>query len=774
MTIVKYIRWVTTSRNAKYLMILVLGFIVVSALGLKELTLASDYKIFFDKNDENLLRLEGLQETYTKTDNIFIMIQTPNSVYNKDSLALIHEMTQSLWQVPYSSRVDSVSNYPYSYADGDDIIIEEFILEVENINPEKIRFMKDEIPEEKDLVDKLVTSDGIYAAINVTILLPGEDVKKETMEVNAQVAEILARLRNSYPDHKVYVTGILPMNGAFFKAAKHDFITLIPLMMLFVLIIAGLVLNSVSAAFIILGVVLLSFLGALGMAGWIGIQLSAPSISAPIIMFTVIVASSIHIITYIKRLGNKKTARESVVASYRRNATPVVMSHITTVIGFLAMNASDSPPFRDLGNIVVLGVIFSLILVLTILPYILSKVVLASKNFLVLLVSSFSKALAEWVISYRSIILVLIPSVTIGLFLLGLNNELDDNLVKYFDRSVEFRQHAEAVDEHFSGIYNIDYSLSTGRENGTFNIEFLKFVESFELWLGQQDQVVSVDSPLHRIKDLNRLINGDDDTYYRVSIDSNQVAQNFLLYEMSLPFGRDTSNFISLNKESLKVTARLRNQSSQQMISFEGSVNHWLNKNKPENVKIDYSSPAIIFSHIGASSIVSLLQGAFFALMVISCVMIFIFRSFFIGLASLLPNILPIGAAFGVWYLLSGQISMGLAGIAAMAIGIVVDDTVHFLYQYMQGLKRGLSPIESVRQTFDKTMAAIIISSVLLAIGFILLATSSFEKNADMGILTSVTILLALVFDLLLLPAIAMLFIKNKKSDKTQVLGEET
>lgn len=757
--------WITSSRSSLYLISFVLATVLISAVGLKNLELSSDYKIFFDKNDKDLLRLEQMQQVYTKTENVFVMVEPPaDTVFDKTTLTLIHDMTQKFWKVPFTSRVDSITNYLHSYAEGDDILIEDFIYEPEEIDADRIKFMEKEVLIEKDLLGKLVTVEGQFTAINLTTLLPGKDNKAEVLAVNASVEAIIAKFKQQYPDYRFYTSGITTMNAAFLKAAQRDFVTLVPLMMVFVLVVAGLVLGSASSALTMLAIVLMSFAAALGLAGWFGIKLSAPSISAPIIMFTVIVASSVHIMAYVKRkVCEGYSAQKAVMESYQRNASPIILSHITTIIGFLSMNSSDSPPFRDLGNIVVFGVIFSLILVMTLLPWILARLNHSTVNQLIPGVGKLAGSVADRVIHSRKPILLLMMPLAVGIAMLGLNNNLNDNLIRYFDKSVEFRLHAEAVDQQFSGIYNIDYSLNSGRENGIFEPDYLKFLETFENWLEQQPEVVAVESPLHRIKDLNQLMNGDKASFYRIPKNKATAAQNFLLFEMFLPYGRDTGNFINIDKSSLKLTTRLRNSSSQQMIAFEQRVNEWLEKRQPDFVAIEYSSPAVVFSHIGITSINSLLKGAAMAMLIISVALVFVFRSALIGMVSLIPNILPIAAAFGVWNLLSGEISMGLAGVAAMAIGIVVDDTVHFLFHYIKGIRQGLSPEECVRQTFEKTMSAIFVSSVLLVMGFMLLATSSFEKNSDMGVLTSVTILLALLFDILLLPAIAMTFIHQRK-----------
>ena len=757
------IPWLLKSSGSRWLLFITIILTIISAVGLKNMGLSSDYKIFFDKNDNDLIVLESIESTYTATDNVFIMIASmQGDIYNPATFKLIYQLTQQLWTVPYVSRVDSLTNFPYSKAEADDIAIEEFIYEPEQINIEHIDYIRGAAQGERDLVGSLITRDGKFTAINITTLMPGKDHKSEILAITNAIDPLLEQYRSDYPEHQFYATGIVTMNGAFFKAAKRDFVTLIPIMILFVIVAAGIILGSAQAAASIFMVLILSLLGALGLAGWLSINLSAPSVSAPIIMFTVIIASSIHIITYIKRqliLGESQY--NAVLKSYQHNAKPIIVSHITTIIGFVAMNASDSPPFRDLGNIVALGVMFSLILSFTLLPALLLKVKLSGKATYASKIFNNMEGLSNFVITKQKFILYLLVPFSLLFASLSFLNQPNDDLIKYFNKSVPFRAEAETIDQHFSGLYNIGYSISSNKDNGIFMVEYLQFIEHFDRWLLQQPEVVITDGPLHRIKQLNRLMNSDKPNDYRIPDSATMAAQHFLLYEMSLPFGKDVGNQISFDKSALKLTARLKNTASVEMIAFEKKVNQWLLDNKPDFVTFIYSSPSLIFSHIGQSNISSLLKGALMAFIVISLALALVFRSVYIGFLTLIPNLIPVGAAFGFWYCIQGQISMGLAGVSAMAIGIIVDDTVHFLYQYINGLKRGLTPEQSVKTTFDNTMSAIVISSILLVIGFMLLSSSSFEKNAHMGMLTSGTILLALMFDLIVLPAIAMRFIRK-------------
>lgn len=770
------VTWLLDSTASRWLLLITLAITLVSIIGLKNMGLSSNYKIFFDDADRDLQTLEQMETTYSTTDNIFIMVKSKNSdVYNVNTLNLVFALTEQLWTVEHVSRVDSLANFMFSQADGDDILIEEFIYETSQITTEYAQSIKLAASQERDLVGSLVTTNGMYTAINVTATLPGLDHKTETLALTSGVEALLANMQREYPEHEFATTGLVTMNGAFFQAAKSDFTVLIPIMIVFVLVAAGIILGSIGASLCILVVLLSSLLAALGLAGWLNINLSAPSISAPIIMFTVIVASSIHIISYVKRqLLEGSSQYKAILLSYQHNGKPIIVSHLTTIVGFLAMNSSDSPPFRDLGNIVAFGVVFSLLLSFTLLPAMLFKVKLSTTKSNTLNLFSNMDRFTHILLKMKKPILYILVPLCFLISFLGFLNESNDDLIKYFNESVEFRKQSEAVDKQFSGLYNIGYSLETTSKDGIFSIAYLKFIEQFDSWLTEQPEVVVTTSPLHRMKQLNRLMNADDAHYYRLADNATMAAQHFLLYEMSLPFGRDVNDMVSFDKSAMKLTARLHNSSSVAMIDFEIKVKEWLDKNKPDYITYSYSSPSLIFSHIGQSNIISLLKGAFIAFIVISIALSIVFRSVYIGLLTLIPNLLPVGMAFGFWYCIEGQISMGLAGVSAMAIGIIVDDTVHFLYQYINGLKRGLSPQQSIQFTFERTMGAIVISSILLMIGFLLLATSSFEKNAQMGLLTSVTIMLALLFDLIVLPVLAMKFIRTASTSSLQKNSRST
>ena len=262
---------------------------------------------------------------------------------------------------------------------------------------------------------------------------------------------------------------------------------------------------------------------------------------------------------------------------------------------------------------------------------------------------------------------------------------------------------------------------------------------------------------------LNRSMNGDDRSFYKLPEERELAAQYLLLYEMSLPYGLDLNNQINVDKSATRMQVTLKTISTVRTLEFEQRVLNWMEENTPD-IKTLGASPTLMFSHIGMRNIISMLSGTSIALILISALLIFALRSLKFGLLSLIPNLAPAGVAFGVWAIFVGQVGLALSVIVAMTLGIVVDDTIHFLSKYLRARReKGLSPEDAVRYAFSTVGVALFVTTVVLASGFMMLAQSSFELNASMGLLTAITITLALIIDFLFLPPLLMLVERKSK-----------
>ena len=334
-------------------------------------------------------------------------------------------------------------------------------------------------------------------------------------------------------------------------------------------------------------------------------------------------------------------------------------------------------------------------------------------------------------------------------------NDLNDVLVHFFDESTEFRQDTDFLDERLSGNTLLEYSLHAAEPGGVTDPAFLANVSAFADWYRKQPETRHVDSITDTFRQLNKSMHGDDPAAYRLPTSPDLAAQYLLLYELSLPQGLDLNNRIDTAKSATRVTVTTRTLSSGDVLALNARARAWLKGNAPKITRVDSSGPALLFAHIGQRNIRAMLLGTAVALLGISIILIAAFRSLRLGIMSLVPNFAPAVMGFGVWGLIVGQVGLALSVVVAMTIGIVVDDTVHFLSKYRRARRElGHSSEEAVRYAFQAAGRALVTTTAVLVAGFLILVLSPFIPTAQVGLLTAMIIGFALVADLLLLPAL--------------------
>ncbi len=757
-------------RHRWVIIILCLLLIALAGYGIKYLHFKSDYRMFFSEDNPQLIAYESLQKTYTKDDNVLLVI-TPadGGVFTSRNLAIAEELTRNLWQTPYSTRVDSIINFQHSYADGDDLTVKDLVANAAQLSDEEIFQIKEYALNEPLLVNRLISPDSRVMGFNVVIQRPGINQDTETREVTRFVREQAHQLRLQYPDLDVRITGSVMMDTAFAEASELDMSTLTPIMLAIIIAVLWFLLKSVWGVLAATVLITLSLVAAIGLAGWLNIAFSPSSIPAPTILLTVVIADTVHILaSYYRLLAQGMEKIPSMVDSLKGNFKAIFFTNLATGIGFLSMNFSESPPFRDLGNITAMGVGVAFILSISFLP---ALVVLlpASKNISLVRSNRIWNGLANNILAHGKKYFFFLSVITAMLIACIPLNTLDDEYVKYFDTSIQFRQDTDYTVDNLTGIYRIDYSLKSNTESGVNDPEFLRKVDAFVEWYRQQPETIHVFAITDILKRLNQNMHGDDPAWYRLPETSEMAAQYLLVFEMSLPYGLDLNDRLDVAKSATRVTASLRSISSQQVIDLERRAQTWLGRYAPELTHSDGTGTTLLFAHIGQRNIVSMIGGVLFAVGLISILLMFVLKSALIGLLSLIPNLIPAGMAFGVWALLVGQVGMASSVVIAMTLGILVDDSVHFLTKYQYAREQmQLSPEDAIRYTFTTVGTALWITSVVLILGFLILALSSFKINQEMGMLTAIIFALGLLADFLLLPPILMFIEKLRACSKSK------
>jgi len=316
----------------------------------------------------------------------------------------------------------------------------------------------------------------------------------------------------------------------------------------------------------------------------------------------------------------------------------------------------------------------------------------------------------------------------------------------------------------------LDMSVKTGIANGINNPEYLNAVSDFSDWLREQPETDHLNTITDTLKRLNKNMHGDAPEWYRLPATQEMAAQYLLLYEMSLPYGLDLNSQLNVEKSSTKLVGTFKNLTSAELIELGERIDRWFTQNAPE-YELDIASPNYMFAHMSQKSNSSMLAGSLAALLIISIILGIALKSWRFGAISLLPNLIPAAVAFGIWGLIDGQVSGSIAMVTGMTLGIVVDDTVHFLSKYLHARRnQNANPTAAVQYAFANVGNALLITTVVLVAGFTILAQSSFSMNGDMGLMTAITIFIALVVDFLFLPPLLMAL---DKSDLRKASAED-
>lgn len=741
-----------------------IGLVMVAGSGGQHLKFTTDYRIFFSADNPQLLAFDALEKTYSKNDSVlFAVTAKDGDIFTNQNLDAIEWLTEQGWQTPYSNRVDSITNFQYSWSEEDDMVVEDLVSDAMSLSTEEIQKIKAVALAEPLLVDRLIAPKANVTGVNVTVQLPGIDETKEVPEIVAFSRDLKAKFLEKYPNMQVNLSGMVMMNNSFSEASQKDMQSLVPISFAVMLISLGFLIKGFTGTFATMIVIIFSIMTAMGIGGSLGFPISPPSASAPIIILTVAIASSVHFLVSMlqqMRIGHEKHL--AIKESLRVNLQPITLASLTTAIGFLSMNFSEVPPFQHLGNFVTFGVLASWILSLTFLPALMSILPVRVKQVAESQDDMMAK-LGNFIVEKRKTLMWSMAALVIVLVSFLPRNELNDIFINYFDESVQFRVDADYVSDNLTGLYNISYSLESGTSGGVNNPAYLAEVEKFAQWYRKQPETLHVASVTDIYKRLNKNMHGDKQDWYKLPDERELAAQYLLLYEMSLPYGLDLNDQINIDKSASKFTVTIKNLSSKHMAELADRADNWLRANTSNIQEHDASGPSLMFANIGQRNIKSMLTGTTVALVLISIILIFALRSFKIGLISMLPNLVPAAMGFGLWGIFVGEVGLGLSVVMGMTLGIVVDDTVHLLSKYLRARReKGYDAPDAVRYAFTSVGRALVVTSIVLVMGFCVLALSAFQLNAGMGLLTAIVITMALLADFFLLPPL-LIKLEEKK-----------
>ena len=757
--------------NHPWVCILVtLAWVVLAGSGFRHIEFNNDSRALFAADNQGLQRLESLENQFSRDENVILIVRPDNGdVFTRRNLQLLQQLTAAAWSIPKTQRVDSLTNFQHTEVDGDELVIDDLVGDLDALSDADIQRTRRIALAEPNLVNNVVSTSGHAASVSVTVVTEDRSGQDSPM-IMAYVDDLRDQFEAQYPGVDIMLTGIVAFKSATRSTTEAELSSTSIYSAVAIVVCLFIMLRSVVSVLQTMLVITLSIIIAMGTIIWLGVEVTPVMGGAPAIILTLAVADSIHLlITYQHQIRNGADKYQATFESLRVNSQPVFLTSLTTAIGFLFLNSSESPPFADMANMVSIGVMAAWFLSVVFLPALL--VLLPQQRFRGgdhdhRLMDGF----ADFVVDHRKPVFILSSMVFLGLAALSAKNEFNDVWMDYFDETYEVRRATEFMVNELTGNHRLQFAFPSGEPAGIMNPEYMNGLERFSHWARQQPEVEFVSTFSDTIKRLNRDMNGGDPEFYRIPQQRDLIAQYTLMFQMSLPFGLGLENQIDMDQSTIRVNVLLGGVSSNEILDFEARADRWISEQLPDYMQVRGVGFDLLLGELSYQNGQGMLVGTALALVVVSLLLIISLKSVKYGLLSMLPNLFPAIISFGVWALIDGQIGISVSIVACMTLGIVIDNTVHFLSKYIRARQESkLSNIEATRYAFKTVGIALIATTLVISANFGMMSFSHYYPNASMGLLTAITVAIALAVNFLFFVPL-LLFVDSRnaqnKSDR--------
>jgi predicted RND superfamily exporter protein len=746
---------------------------------------------FMHEDDPVLLTYNNFREQFGRDERIVLAIKSEN-VFSIDFLTKLKALHREIEaKVPYVEDVTSLYNVRNTRGDGDKLITDD-LLEPFPTTQEQATAIKKRALESHFYKDLLISQDGTMTTMIIETdaysHVGEQEVSVEdefsdgfedkstqnsvvkraflTDQENHELLDAITTITNEYREKglEIYVAGSPAVNNALKAQMKSDMQKFMRITFLIILIFLFVVFKRLSAVFYPLLVILLSLITTVGTMAWAGVAFKLPTQIVPSLLLAVSVGATVHILSiFFDKFNSTGDKKEALSYTLAHSGLAIAMTSITTAIGVGAFAGSEVAPISDLGTFASLGVMVSLVLTLTLLPALLSITKLKPKaKSEAGRVDNLMKKLA--VVPVKHTKAVLIGSflvVAISLFA-STQVKLSHNPLMWFQPDNSNRVSTEVIDEKMNGTVTIEVVVDTGKENGWVNPEKLEKLNQFsaklEAYKDEFTHIGKVVSLATIVKETNRALHENQEKHYTIPKDANLVSQELLLFENS--GSDDLEDVVDSQFSKARITVKLPWTDTIEAVQVLDFVKTEAEKTFAGD-KIETTGMIPLLINTFANAVHSSVRSYFIAAIVITFMMMLILGSPRLGLISMIPNLTPIIMGLFIMYLADMPLDMFTLLIGSIAIGLAVDDTIHFMHNFKRYYLETNDVQLAMEKTFFTTGKAMVITTLVLSFGFFAYMAANMISVQNFGILTGSVIIFALLSDLLLAPALMVVVAKR-------------
>jgi predicted RND superfamily exporter protein len=746
-------------RHPWHVIIASLIFIGAAASGARFITINGDYHVYFKPDNPDLLAWEDILKTYTRADSMVVAVQAEDGrqVFSPEVAPAIVKLTDTLWHMPYVTRVDSVTNFQNMKAVGEDLTVEDLIPAAQASSSEFLR-QREQIARNEPYLDHVMLSkDGTATAIFVQMMLPQDS--GGISQATRGMLDLKQQFEQQHPGLRMHLSGLVMLNGAFDFFARQDMATILPAMFAITIVMMALIFRSAALMAASLTTVLLIVMSAMGIAGYLGIPLGPHSSVSPQIIKTISVATIIYFILSLRtQLKIDERPDVAIRNTVRINIVPIGLASFTAAVGFFSMLTSVIPPFQHIGIMCGAGVVIGYLLTLTFLPSLLMVlperwILRAGKR----TDWRWPAALGELIARHYRTILIAMVLLPVPAVIGFAHLEIDDHFVRLFKKGTWFRDGSDAIESKLAGVTTIDFSLHAGAPDGITDPRFLLEVEDVKRHLLADPIVTHIAALTDTLKRINKAMHRDDPNYYRIPEDQTTAGQALLFYELNQPFGLELNSIMNVDKSALRFTITTKSATTRETIAFVERTNEWLARVHPD-LQARAVSVLVMFSYMAKAVAINAFSAAGIAIALVVFVIAVGLRSIRLCLIAVLSNIIPVVLVLGIWHWLGHTLDFTAGLIFSMTFGVIVDNSLHIMYWYTRGIRQERKSVaDAMRGAVERRGPAMVLSTLTLILGFSVFGLSNFFVNVTLGFLTALVFAVGLVWDLLMTPSLLML-----------------
>ncbi len=735
------------------------------ALGILRTSFDTSLDALLTRSDPYVAELEALESEFPNPLQLtFAFIpNTESDVFTTPVLAAIQDLANNYTAIPFQARLTSLVEY-FSPETQQRL----FTKPLADYSGEELRALRDAAITDRLLTNNLLGMDASITFAIVTIQdIPLDD--EQHLQIAEAALQLRDELRQRNRDVRIHVNSEVILEQSSQQAMVDDLTQLLPFVILVCVLIICYCFRSITLGICILGHTFFTLLCTVGSLGYSGLAVNSVSIIAPLVVVIVSVANSVHLISiYLQTQQRGESKISSMHASIFYNLQPITLAALTTIIGFYSLNISSSPAIQDFGTIVSVGVAFSYVLTLTIMPALLvwfsnsgrdssqSFFLQKSLRLLINFTEQHDRSLF-WGFSALSLVTILLLPL----------NEIDFNRLDFVSSDSEIKQFYDEVGARMNRGPSLTYGIDTGAIDGAIEPLFLQQVDQFQQWLLARGDIESVASTVDLVKTVNRFQHQDNPQFHILPDDIDTVAAYLNGYEAVQSEDFPLSGFINSDFSMITLVVNAVPMSNQTLIDLDEDLTEQFTSQFGDafpSASLMHGSGILLFSRMDALVTTELLQGYGVSLLLITLCLIVGLRSVYFGLLSMLPNLFPATIVFGFWAVLIGQLDPFVMMLFSISIGLVVDDTVHVLSHYLETRQTGANHQEAISHAVRTAGPAMCITTLILALGTTILIGANTIYFQQAAKLLVPIVLLALVLDLLYLPPILKRFDRQKNS----------